>query len=286
LLLNYNIGAVGDSYDILTVEPVGTADKLKELLKNLIDFVILPKSSMPAFVSIVLTLLSAGIIYLLAPGDKLWLKIIFTCSCVLVFVGVIPALIFVYKGTYEALRPQALIGMYFTPALLVGSRVGKRGLFMSNASDFFNKANLFWIITFFLIGIQSFQISSTLTSKQAAYEKDIITGQAIVSDLMNFSSDPSSMKVNILLAEDPLINYFPKRTYYSAPSNRWSGISDCHVFDCQPSRIPHLLKLVAPSQVRLTAQNIKSDNSLLEEFKISLEEIPSWGTSIKRDKRH
>ncbi len=270
LLSLYNVGTgTSENYDITVTGSMTISRKFVEVFNNFIDFIILPKPDMSAFVSIFLTFFSAQLIYIFTPSKKLLKKFIFTSVFVILLIGFIPTLIFIYKGTGPALRPQALVGMYFTPALLIGAGVER-----ANTLDF-KKGKYLWLIAFFLIGIQSFQTSSTITHKQAAYEKDIITGQAIVSDLMDVAPNPSFITVNIFI-EDSKIIYDPERTYYSVPRNRWQGIGNCHVFDCQPRRVHQLLKIVAPVQVKLTTREVKAGDSMLKGLKTPLEQLPSW----------
>jgi hypothetical protein len=268
LLLFYDFGlGSNEGYDILVTENITMLSKFVEIFNNFIDFIILPKNSMPAFVSVFLTLLSAQLVYIFAPPKKFLQKSVFTFVFVFLLIGLIPTLIFIYKGTYSALRPQALMSMYFTPALLIGVGVGKANTFG------FKIGSYFWVIAFLLIGIQSFQTSSVITQKQAAYEKDIITGQAILSDLMDVAPNRAFITVNIFI-EESKITYSPERTYYSVPRNRWQGISNSHVFDSQPGRIHQLLKIVAPAQVKLTTHNVKDGDSVL--LKTPLKKLPSW----------
>lgn len=60
LLLFYDFGlGSNEGYDILVTENITMLSKFVEIFNNFIDFIILPKNSMPAFVSVFLTLLSA-----------------------------------------------------------------------------------------------------------------------------------------------------------------------------------------------------------------------------------
>ncbi len=262
-----------EAYDINLIGSMTISSKFVEAFNNFIDFIILPKASMPALVSIFITLFSAQLIYIFIPSKNFLKKSIFTSVFVIFLIGLIPTLIFIYKGVYTALRPQALLGMYLTPALLIGVGVER-----ANTLDI-KMGKYLWLIAFFLIGIQSFQTSSTITHKQAAYEKDLITGQAIVSDLMNVAPNPSFITVNIFIENnfsERTSTYFPERNYYSIPRNRWEGIGNCHVFDCQLNRVPNLLKIVAPAQVRLTILPVEAGDSILKGLKMPLEQLPSW----------
>jgi len=255
----------------VAITRMNISQRLIELLNHFIDFIILPKGSMPIFISIILTIFSASLIYILLPTKNLFKKITLTLFFLILFIGIIPTLIFLYKGTFNALRPQASLGMYFTPALLLGAGVEKVKIYGQ-------MGKYFWVIIFFLIGVQSFQASSTITHKQVAYEKDIITGQAILSDLREVAPNPSSIKVNIMLEQ---INgrktlYQPERAYYSVPRNIWEGISNCHVFDCQTGRVHDLLKIVTPPQIQLTTHHVRVDDPILKELKAPLENLPAW----------
>lgn len=281
LLSIYDIDLIpaGNQYNIVTMGKMAKLQRLIELFKNFIEFIILPKSSMPTFVSIFITLFSALSIYIFIPSKKFPKKLILTSIFMVLLIGLMPTLIFIYKGTFNALRPQALLGMYFPPALLIGVGVEKAKVYDLKIGKYF------CIIVFFLIGVQSFQTSSMITHKQAAYEKDIITAQAILSDLIDVAPNPAFITVNILIEKSSSTitresgtTYTPERSYNSSPSNRWSGITDCHVFDCQPQRVDALLKIVAPPQVTLIIKKLKVDDLNIQGIKdpFRMEELRSW----------
>ncbi|NEO31717.1 MAG: hypothetical protein F6K36_15030 [Symploca sp. SIO3C6] len=270
----YELGSINEGYDIRITANTSLLQRLITMVVNFVEFIILPKSDMSAPVSIFLTLFSGWSIFRFIPSKKLWQRIILTAAFLILLIGIIPTLIFIYKGTDTALRPQALIGMYFTPALVIGAAWGRTNLFNLKTDRYF------WFIAFFLIGIQSFQTSSMMTHKQAAYEKDIITGQAIISDLMDVAPNPASIKVNLFLDSSESKDYkkySPKESYYTLPlDNRWTTHHNCHVFDCQPQHTAKLLKVVAPPQVELTIEKIGKNSPLLNSLTTPLEQLDSW----------
>ncbi len=104
-----------------------------------------------------------------------------------------------------------------------------------------------------------------------------MTGQAIVSDLINVVPNRSSITVNIFVdKENSKIVYTPEKAYYSLPRNQWEGIGNCGVFNCQPLRVNTLLKIVAPAYVKLTTRHIKESDPLLKGLKKPLEKLPPW----------
>ncbi|NET08074.1 MAG: hypothetical protein F6K16_25875 [Symploca sp. SIO2B6] len=271
----FEFNYINENYDIRLQSSTSILQRLITVIENLIEFIILPKSEMSAAASIFLMLFSGWSVFIFMPNKKLRYKIVFTSIFLILLIGIIPTLIFIYKGAVTALRPQALIGMYFTPALLIGAALERTSLFSLRADRYF------WFIVFFLIGIQSFQTSSVMTHKQAAYEKDIITGQAIISDLMDIAPNPSSIKVKILIGSLKSKLYTPNETYYTLPmSSRWTTTNNCHIFDCFPRHTVELLKMVAPPQVELNIEVINMNKrepiSISEIYKIPLEQIPYW----------
>ena len=79
---------------------------------------------MPVISSVIMLVLMVWGMLFFTRKYSLWLKGIFIIGSIIIFVGIVPNLIFLAKGTGSALRPQALLGMFFLPLLIIGGYLG------------------------------------------------------------------------------------------------------------------------------------------------------------------
>jgi len=270
-IFNVSMAGIPDSYNPTSLNDLPISLRLNWFFDLATGFFFQAKGNMPVISSVIMLVLMVWGMLFFTRKYSLWLKGIFIIGSIIIFVGIVPNLIFLAKGTGSALRPQALLGMFFLPLLIIGGYLGnafqqqpqhpEKRLVISLPHS------IYVLLAVFLVLIQSFQANASVTSRYLAFEKDKATASMVLSDIMEQAPRRDELNVVVLYEPSVGVAYMPEMRYYSSP-DVMTGITNNNNFDSRLDSIPFLLKLIAPPQVSIMAISVPLDSPDLTNFPI------------------